>query len=106
MYVLQQDSLRAQIATAAQREATTSQHDAVAEIKRQSRFIFFSVLGIFATAVVTLSRRSSISWVPPRAVALIKCRRLIDRFGLLRICKGLFHPCLAVETLFRNKALM
>lgn len=55
LYILQQASLDAQLkATAAQVEATTAQREAIAVAKQQSRIMLWSVLGIFATAVVTL----------------------------------------------------
>ena len=37
-----------------QREATRAQREAIAEMRSQSSIMFWSVIGIFATAVVTL----------------------------------------------------
>ncbi|WMT90136.1 hypothetical protein [Pelagibacterium sp. H642] len=62
LYLLQKRALEEQVkATAtqqkaieAQREATKAQNAAVAEMRHQSKIMFWSVIGIFATAVVTL----------------------------------------------------
>lgn len=55
LYLLQRQSLEAQIgSTSAQRDAIAAQRDAIAEMKTQSRVLFWSVIGIFASAVVTL----------------------------------------------------
>lgn len=55
LHLLQKQSLGAQIeATAAQREAIRAQKDAIAEMRRQSTLMFWSVLGIAATAFFTL----------------------------------------------------
>lgn len=55
LYLLQKDALQAQLAViATQREATTAQREAIAEMRSQSRIMLWSVVGIFATAIVTL----------------------------------------------------
>ena len=55
LYLLQKDSLQGQVAaTAAQRDATVAQREAIAELRRQSNFLLWSVVGVFLTAVVTL----------------------------------------------------
>lgn len=48
LYVLQNDALKAQMA------ATEAQKEAIAVMERQASFMFWSVVGIFATAVITL----------------------------------------------------
>lgn len=55
LYLLQRESLNAQIdATAAQREAIAAQYTAIQEMRNQSKFMLYSVIGIFVTAIVTL----------------------------------------------------
>lgn len=69
LYLLQKQSLDAQIeatavqreaiaaqqaAVVAQREAIASQKDAVAEMRKQSNILLASVIGVFLTAVVTM----------------------------------------------------
>jgi len=55
LYLLQKQSLDAQIAaTEAQRQATAAQEKAVDVMHRQSRIMLWSVIGVFLTALVTL----------------------------------------------------
>lgn len=48
LYVLQNEALKAQVA------ATQTQRQAISEMQSQSRIMLWSVIGIFASAVVTL----------------------------------------------------
>jgi hypothetical protein len=56
LYLLQRQAVQAQLAaTAAQADATTAQREAIAEMKRQSNMMLWSVIGVFLTALVTLA---------------------------------------------------
>lgn len=56
LYVLEKQALEAQLsATTEQRAAIQAQRDAVAEMRRQSTLMLWSVIGVFVTAVVTLA---------------------------------------------------
>ena len=55
LYILQQQALQAQIdAAAVQADATAAQRETIVVMKGQSQIMLWSVIGIFATAVVTL----------------------------------------------------
>jgi hypothetical protein len=55
LYLLQKTAAEQQVlAIAEQREATMAQREAIAEMRRQSTIMFWSVIGIFVTALVTL----------------------------------------------------
>ena len=63
LYLLQKTAAEQQVmAIAEQREATVAQREAIAEMRRQSTIMFWSVIGIFATALVTLAAA-----IPPRS---------------------------------------
>lgn len=56
LYLLQQQLLQAQLdATAVQRDASETQREATAVMKRQATIMLWSVIGIFATAIMTLA---------------------------------------------------
>lgn len=55
LYILQKDALQAQLdVIAQQKDATEAQREAIAEMRSQSRILLWSVIGIFATALMTL----------------------------------------------------
>lgn len=55
LYALEKQAVEAQLAaTNEQRAAIQAQRDAVAEMRRQSTLMLWSVVGVFVTAVVTL----------------------------------------------------
>lgn len=55
LYLLQKTAAEQQLlAIAEQREATAAQRVAIAEMRWQSKMMFWSVIGVFLTALVTL----------------------------------------------------